>query len=451
MKTQPSPLPSRPIERLARPLAHFLHIEASSGVVLLLCAIVAIIIANTGAADAYRGFWDHKLNVGIGDAQLDYPLWYWVNDALMSVFFFVIGLELKRELVAGELRDRRKVVLPVAAAVGGVLAPVGIFLALQGGEPGEQGWAIPMATDIAFVVGCMALLGRRVPHGLKVFMLSLAIVDDLLAVLVIAIFFTPHLSGAWLAAATGGVVVVVAMNRAGIRSVPFYWTVGVVVWLCTLKSGIHPTIAGVVLGLLTPARQWLDRAVLLDAVEHTRSVVADASPGDARERMALAELAFVSNEAISPLARLERDLHPWVAFVIMPVFALANAGVAVDVDSLGGGLSLAVAAGLVVGKPLGISLASLLVVKLGVARLPTGVTWPVLLGAGCLAGIGFTMALFIATLGLSEEPLRMAKQGVLLGSTASGLLGMGLLALALRASRAEDATGKAVDEDATST
>ncbi|MGD8826975.1 MAG: Na+/H+ antiporter NhaA, partial [Myxococcales bacterium] len=252
-----SRLPERPIQRVQRPLQAFMHVESAGGVFLLICTAVALIAANSPYAGAYRAFWDQNLRIALGGVDLSYPLWYWINDALMAIFFFVIGLEIKRELVIGELSDRKKVALPVAAALGGVAAPIAIYFALQYGGPGERGWAVPMATDIAFVVGCMSLLGNRIPHGLKVLMLSLAIVDDLLAVIVIAVFYTSSISATYLAASAVGVLLIVAMNRLGVRAVGLYVIVGIYIWVCTLKSGIHPTIEGVILGLLTPAQPWL--------------------------------------------------------------------------------------------------------------------------------------------------------------------------------------------------
>jgi Na+:H+ antiporter, NhaA family len=427
--------PRRPIELVTTALDRFLHIEAASGFVLFGCTILALILANSPLAQGYQAFWEQHLNLSVAGVGLDYPLWYWVNDGLMTLFFFVIGLEIKRELVHGELSDLRKVVVPVASALGGAIVPVAIFLALQAGSPGQRGWAVPMATDIAFVVGCLSLLGRRVPSGLKVFLLSLAIVDDILAVVVIALFYTASINLTALALAAAGLVIVVAFNRLGVRSVTAYVLVGAVVWLFTLKSGLHPTLAGVILGLLTPATAWVSEHMLADVVRRTATVL-ERPGGDGTEahelrRGAVTTLGFAAREASSPLERLERGLHPWVAYVIMPIFALANAGVAIGGDTIATSLSLAVAGGLVLGKPIGIFLAGLLVVKLGWARLPEGATWRVLLASGCLAGIGFTMALFVASLGLTGSLLDEAKGGVLLGSGISLVLGMGLLHLTL--------------------
>ena len=420
-------LPERPIQRLQKPLIAFTHIESASGIVLLVCTAIALIAANSPFADAYAAFWNQEFSIAIDDFELAYPLWYWVNDALMPIFFFIIGLEIKRELVIGELSDPKKVVLPVAAALGGVLVPVGIYLSFNTGEAGARGWAVPMATDIAFVVGCLSLLGKRVPYGLTVLMLSLAIVDDLAAVLVIAIFYTSSIKMTWLAGAFVGLIIVAAMNRVGIRNVWSYVLVGTLVWLCTLKSGIHPTIAGVILGLMTPAQPWLGGMKFLGFLRHTDDTLRKEETTMAKAQVMVADLAFASREAVAPLTRIERALHPWTAFTIMPLFALANAGVPIDLDSIGEPVGLAVASGLFFGKSIGIFGAAWLTVKIGWASRPVGVTWPILGGASFLGGIGFTMAMFIASLGLSGDLLVAAKIGVLLGSAASAIVGMGIL------------------------
>jgi NhaA family Na+:H+ antiporter len=434
-------LDERPVVRLIRPFDRFLHVEAASGIVLAACTLVALLAANSPVADWYDAFWNQTVRIAFGGLELSYPLWYWINDGLMAIFFFVIGLEIKREMIVGELSDPRKLVLPVAAAVGGVAVPILIYLARQHGTDGQDGWAIPMATDIAFVVGCMALLGSRVPHGLKIMVLSLAIVDDILAVLVIATFYTAEIKLAWLAVAVAALALAWLLNRLGVRTVPIYVLVGAGIWLCTLKSGVHPTVAGVALGLMTPPSAWLGRASFLDIMDRTMQLLRrrDAPmPEVDKEHLALGELVFASKEAVSPLERLERTLHPWVGFVIMPIFALANAGVEVGVAAFLDPAATSVAAGLVIGKPVGILLASWLVVRLGWALLPDGVTWPALLGAGCLAGIGFTMSLFIASLSLEGEVLRAAKAGILMGSAVSVLLGMFVLTLRLSGGERSD-------------
>jgi NhaA family Na+:H+ antiporter len=411
-----------------------MRVQAAGGLVLLAATLVALGAANSPLGDTYRRLWEQPLTVGVGAFELVYPLWYWINDGLMAIFFFVIGLEIKRELVWGELRDPRQVVLPAAAAAGGVLAPIALYLLLQPAPPGRAGWAVPMATDIAFVVGCLALLGSRVPAGLKIFLLSLAIIDDILAVLVIAIFFTATIKAAWLAGAAAGFGLTAMLNRLGVRRVTAYVMVGVGIWLCTLKSGVHPTVAGALLGLITPASAWIGNTALLDvmqrAVERLRGTARSGGP-DQERREAAEDLAFAATESVSPLERLEHGLHPWMGFAIMPLFALANAGVAVSLSGVAHPIAAAVAVGLVIGKPVGIVLVSWLVVRLGLAKLPHATSWPALLGAGCLGGIGFTMALFIASLSLAGSGLEAAKSGILVGSAMSLCIGLGLLAAVL--------------------
>jgi NhaA family Na+:H+ antiporter len=311
-----------------------------------------------------------------------------------------------------------------------MLVPALIYFTLRRGEPDERGWGIPMATDIAFVVGVMALLGKRVPVGLKVMLLSLAIADDIGAVLVIAVFYSSGLSGAMLAAAAAGVAGVVVLRRLGVRPVGVYAAVGVLAWLAMHQSGAHPTIAGVVFGLLTPSGKWVSEAALKKSVAtfHARLEAANVH----QDGPELESMSFAAKESVSPLERLERHLHPWVGFVIMPLFALANAGVAVQPAALLNPVALAVAAGLFVGKPVGVLLFSWLAVRCGLARLPTGVTWPVVLGGGFLAGIGFTMSLFVAGLALDRELLAAGKIGTLCGSVASAAVGAAILGVVLR-------------------
>ena len=428
---------NRPVQKLTKPFQRFFHLEASGGIVLLLCTIAALFIANSPYASSYHSFWNQILSLSIGDSEISYPLWYWVNDGLMVIFLFVIGLELKRELTTGELSEKRKIILPAAAAIGGAIVPAIIFLAFQHGEPAETGWAIPMATDIAFVVGVLSLLGKRVPHSLKIFLLSIAIVDDLLAVSVIAVFFTETIHWSWFTMSIGGFGVILLMNKLGIRNIGSYFLVGCAIWLCTLKSGIHPTIAGVVLGLMTPATSLLDRKSAKHALELLSLSFSEKEDISLKKtNIDLSTTAqFTSRESISPLERLETALHPWVAFVIMPLFALANAAVLFDISSIGTSLSIAVIIGLTIGKPIGILLLSLIVIRIGWAKLPVNVSWFTMSGAGLLAGIGFTMSLFIASLALEGRLLEISKGGILIGSAISMLLGFVVLLISLRKNR----------------
>jgi Na+:H+ antiporter, NhaA family len=407
-----------PLGRWLQPVVRFLRVEAASGVVLLACAVAALVLANSPWSAAYAGLWQTPAGVTAGGFGLHKPLLLWVNDGLMTLFFFVVGLEIKRELVCGELSEPRKALLPVVAALGGMVAPAGVYLLFRWGTPEAVGWGVPMATDIAFVVGFLALLGPRVPHGLKVLLLSLAIADDIGATLVIALAYSADLSLPALAAGAGGFGLVLFFRRVGVRRVPAYAVLGAIIWVAFLKSGVHPTVAGVALGLLTPARPWVgDRVpfdVVTDLFKRPRGHSGEEGPGR-------------RGELVSPAERLEGELHPWVAFGVMPLFALANAGVAVEPAALGSSVALAVAAGLVLGKPLGIVLFSWASVKAGLTRLPAEIDIKVLVGAGCLAGIGFTMSLFIAGLAFRGPELDEAKIGILGGSAVSAVLGCLLL------------------------
>jgi NhaA family Na+:H+ antiporter len=432
-----SPLPEAPVDRWLAPVTRFLEIEAASGVVLLACTAAALALANSPAAGWFAGVWKTPVSLSFGGMTLSGDVGHLVvNDGLMTIFFFVVGLEIKREIVHGELREPSKALLPVFAALGGVVMPAVVYLALQWGEPGQRGWAIPMATDIASVVGFLALFGSRVPFGLKILLLSLAIVDDLVAVLIIAVVFTETIAWAWLGWATGAFGLVYTFHRIGVRSIPVYALIGIFIWLAFLRAGVHPTVAGVLLGLLTPAHAWIGKKTFVDVLSATwqRASEEDDDPYHAPADAGRAQ--FVAREATPPLQRLEDGLHPWVAFVIMPVFALANAGVAISPSSLAEPVALAVAAGLAVGKPVGILLLCALAVRLGVTSLPDGVTWGMLAGGACLAGIGFTMALFINGLAFPAAafPVNEAagKIGTLAGSVVSAVAGAIVLSTALR-------------------
>lgn len=428
------PLPRpRPhgLQLILRPLVEFLHTEAAGGIVLLVATVAALVWANSPWAEAYQHLWHTPVGVEVGRWSMKHPLEWWINDGLMVLFFFVVGLEIKRELVAGELREPRKAALPAAAALGGMLVPALVYFALQHGRPGERGWGVPMATDIAFAVGVLALL-PRVPAGLKILLLSLAIVDDIGAVLVIGIFYSSDISLVALAWAGGGLLAIIAARLARVRVLGLYAAVAVFVWLALTQSGIHPTLAGVALGLLTPSRSLVGKSRLLEILEvvavRLRAREDDSLDGLADE---VNTLVKYGRRTMPLLDRLQSALHPWVAFAIMPLFALANAGVVIDTSELTSPVSLAVAAGLLLGKPIGVVLFSLAAVRLGVAQLPTGVTLGRLVGIGFLAGIGFTMSLFIAALGLKGDLLTAGKVGTLIGSVGSAALGVVVLILTL--------------------
>jgi NhaA family Na+:H+ antiporter len=423
-----------PIARLTRPFLHFMEKESSSGLLLLACAILALVVMNSGLAWWWESLWQTPVSFRLGDFELNKNVGLLINDGLMTLFFFVVGLEIKRELVIGELQHVKAAFLPAMAALGGMVAPALIYLGVLGDAEGQSGWGIPMATDIAFVVGFLALLGKRVPHGLKIFILSLAIVDDMGAVLVIALFYTAQVSTVALGVAALGLCLVLAANKLGVRSISVYIALGSIVWLACLKSGIHPTVAGVILGLMTPVSALIPEKALWTRLEkrieaHKRDKRAAWNANE------LERLVTDARESISPLERLESSMHPWVAFFIMPVFALANAGVAIAGDVWQSPVALAITAGLVIGKPLGILVFSWVAVQTGSARLPQGVDWALMAGASCLAGVGFTMSLFIASLGLPAELLEAGKLGTLLGSLISACLGLGLLLWALKRQR----------------
>lgn len=436
----PPMLPHAPVQRWIAPFTRFFEIEAAGGVALLICTAVALILANSPYAQHYAHLWHLELSIGLGEWVLSMSLHHWITDGLMTLFFFVMGLEIKRELVAGELRDPKKAALPAVAALGGMIGPALIFLLLQWNTPGAAGWGVPIATDIAFVVALVAVFGKRVPVGLKVFILSLAIADDIGAVIVIALFYTSEIALLPLGFAAAGFGLTYFFNRIGVRRVPVYVVVGAGIWLAFLASGVHPTVAGVMLGLLTPASAWIGNDAFLDVASRalhrlrgdagSAQVTSHVTP---RERQqAVGQLATTAYESISPLERLEFALHPWVAFVIVPLFALANVGVTIDPAAIGEPILMAIAAGLLLGKPVGIVVFSFIAVKMGFARLPAGVNWPIMAAAGCLAGIGFTMSLLIAGLSLDGTLLEAAKIGVLLGSLASAILGSLLLLMFLR-------------------
>jgi len=425
-------MPREPIDAIIAPIRRFLHIEATSGVLLVAATLAAIAAANSAAGEAFLAFWQTPAGLRFGAVQLELSLQHWINDFLMAVFFYVIGLEVKRELVKGELRDLRRAALPLAAAAGGMLAPAAIYLFLQHGTPGGRGWGIPMATDIAFVVGCLAVLGGRIPVSLRIMLLSLAIADDIGAILVIAVGYTAQLDGSALLISGCGIALIVACMKLGVHSKGVYLILSLVVWFEFHSSGIHATIAGVILAFLTPAKAWIGERRLGRIIDRTLHFMQGADwRSSARRYAALRQMERAARSSISPLRRFETGLHPWVAFVIMPIFALANAGVRIEAAAFADPVAIAVCLGLLIGKPAGILLFSWLAVRTGVARLPADVGWAAVLGGGILAGIGFTMAIFIASLAMEGALLGAAKVGILGGSLASAVIGMLVLLLAL--------------------
>jgi Na+:H+ antiporter, NhaA family len=423
----------RPVPRLVlQPLQSFLRTEEASGVLLLAAAVTALVWANSPWRAAYDAVWHTQVSIGLGGWSLAEDLRHWVNDALMALFFLVVGLEIKRELLTGELRQPRAAVLPAVAALGGMVVPALVYLAINpSGEP-ARGWGIPMATDIAFALGVLALVGRGLPASLKSFLLALAIVDDIGAILVIAVFYSGSIALVPLLAAAGLLVVVLVLQRLQVRWTPVYVLLGLGVWLATFQSGVHATIAGVALGLATPAVPFQrPRAVSLEAHRVADDTVDDPVPPDADAHHWL-QLAGLTREAVSPLARAEHLLHPWTSWVVIPVFALANAGVAISgsglAEAASSGVTLGVVAGLVVGKMVGVTALTWLATRTRMTRLPEGVGWNQLVGVATLAGIGFTVSLFITGLAFQAPAVQdAAKVGILAASLLAGLLGALLL------------------------
>ena len=407
------------------PFAQFVRSQSFAGLLLFASAVLAFGLANSPLLGAYEALRHQHLTVSLGGRGLDLSLEHWVNDGLMAVFFLLVGLEIKRELLIGELANPRRAALAVAGALGGMAVPALLYALLNIGGPGLHGWGIPMATDIAFSLGILALLGSRVPVGLKVFLTALAIVDDLGAVAVIALFYTGELNlPAMLAAAlTWGALLV--LGRLGVRRLGVYAALGAVLWFFVLQSGLHATIAGVLLALAVPLRRAAPLAVSLPG-----ALVADADNERLGTHLQRAEAAL--ERAQSPLHRLEHLLHPYVTYAVLPLFAFMNAGVAVGGAALGT-VTLGVVAGLVLGKPLGVLGGAWLAVRAGLAALPVGVNWSLLAGAGMLAGIGFTVSLFVANLAFADATLLIgAKLGVLIGTLCSALLGVAWLLLKTR-------------------
>ncbi len=408
--------------RVIRPLQEFLAEETASAVVLLAAAALALAWANSAFASSYVQLWGTEFGLHLGRWSIQDDLRGWINDGAMSLFFLVVGLEIKRELTTGELRERRTAVLPVVAALAGMLVPALVFLAFVAGSPAAGGWGIAMPTDIPFALGVLALASPRVPPGLRVFLLALGIVDDIGSVVVVAIVYRSPVDPSALAAAIALCLIIVACQRVQVRATLLYVTLGVLVWLATNASGISPTIAGVALGLLTPAVPFQrPRAVSEEAHRTADETVDDPIPPDADAPQWL-RLAELSREAVSPLARVERLLLPWTSFVIVPLFALANAGVRLG-GAIGTSLTTAVLVARVLGKPLGITLACLVAVRIGAARLPDGVTWGQVVGVGAVAGIPFTVSLLVAGLAFTGSELSTATIAVLVAAVAAGMTG----------------------------
>ena len=430
-------MPILKLSRLMRPFEDFFKNQASGGIILLATTILALVLANSPLSHFYHHFWEMKLTIGGETFGLTQSLHHWINDGLMAVFFFVVGLEIKREFLAGELASKRKAALPIAAALGGMIVPALIFALINKDNGNLHGWGIPMATDIAFALGIIALLGDRIPRSLAIFLTALAIVDDLGAVLVIAIFYTGDLS--WVALGLVGLCLFILMvgNRLGIQHPNFYALVGLVLWIALLKSGVHASIAGVLIGATIPVKPKHPHDEFVAKSEHLlrRYHESETIPGPFHNEQRLGTLLaleHVCHDSMSPLQRMEHEMNPWVIYGVMPVFALANAGISLSGSELATALThpitIGVGLGLLLGKPLGILLFSWLAVRMKFCDLPTGSRWYDVLGVGVLAGIGFTMSMFITNLAYADlARVANAKVGIFAASILAGVIGFILL------------------------
>ncbi len=416
---------------LVRPVERFLHVEAAGGIILLAAAAIALVWANSPWSESYEDLWHTHIAISIGAWHFDRTLHFWINEFLMTIFFLVVGLEIKRELVEGALSDIRRATLPIAAAIGGMLVPAVLYFAANSSPLTRSGWGVPMATDIAFAVGVLTLLGKRIPAALRVMLLALAIIDDLGAIMVIAIFYSTGFAVDGLTVAIAGLALLLILRQIGVRPGWIFGVPLIIIWFGMLRTGVHPTIAGVIVGLATPVRSWFGKEGFVHVARKAVDDFEDRIKRGAKDHDLLEpldKLAVARREALSPALRLENELHPIVAYLVMPLFALANAGVdlrGMDVSEPAfATITTGILLGLVVGKPLGVMIAAWVVVRLNMARLPDGVTWHGLLVVGMVAGIGFTMAIFIAQLAFSDPAqLGIAKLAVLIASGVAGTTG----------------------------
>lgn len=436
------------MKRISEPLKNFIKHETSSSIILFAFSIIAVVWANSSYGYIYEDLWHHKFTIGFADnnLHLSKPLILWINDGLMAIFFFVIGLEVKREVMAGELTTLRKASLPIFAAIGGMLFPVLIFFYLNGDKVGSDGWGIPMATDIAFTLGILTILGKRVPLGLKIFLTAFAIVDDIGAVIVIAIFYSSNIQWDLLAYAMLLIGFVGFLSYKKIYSQYFYYIIGFIVWFLFLKSGVHPTISGVLMAFTFPITRSIDLGDYLKSVSSQLSIFKRAKGEDSDllghdEIKALDSVENMSKQLVSPLQHLEHTLHGWVSYIIMPIFALANAGVVISFSGLGelSHVSYNIALALVFGNTIGIMLLSYIAIKLKLADLPENVNYYHLFGVSFLGGLGFTMSLFISNLAFADEELvSAAKMGVIIGSLVAGTIGYIILRITLKSDLIEE-------------
>ncbi len=440
----------RPVaRRVMRPLERFLRLEAGSASLLMAAALAALVWSNA-ATGSYDSFWSTEVTVELGPLSLGEDLRHIVNDLLMAVFFYVVALEVKREILFGSLRDSRAAAVPVAAALGTMVGAAATYVAvnIDGGE--LRGWAIPIATDIAFALGVLGLAGRRAPPELRAFLLTLAVVDDLGTIAVVALFFSAGISLPWLAVAAGAAVAIAGLQGMGVRFLGPYVALAGLLWIAVFESGVHPTIAGVALGLLTPAVAFHSRQATGEAIGGQLGEIARSSDPEVSEGTIWAT-SQLAREAVSPLRRMEEQLHPWSAYLILPLFALANAGVPLSAqeigDALSGQVGLGIFLGLVVGAPLGGLLLAWASVRFGLGRMPEGLDWPAIGGVAPLKGIGFTVAIFISVLAFDDEGLQdVAKLAVLAASLTAGIIGLAALYVRHRALRRRGGTAAAPEQ-----
>lgn len=419
---------------IRRPFKEFLKTEEFSGILLISCTILALLIANSLLSHEYFELWEANLAITFSNFALSKPLHLWINDGLMAFFFFVVGLEIKRELLVGELKSPKKALLPISAALGGMILPVIFYSLINISNPSAaRGWGIPMATDIAFVIGVMALLGTKIPFPLKIYLTSLAIVDDIGAVMIIAVFYSQKVELSFLVVASFLLIGLFFINRLGVQNHIIYAIIGIILWYCIFLSGLHATVAGILVAFAVPAKTRINPDEFVSEGQLILERFKAAGPRDKeillnRQHLAaLKTLEITCLNVQTPLQRFERALHYWVAFAIMPLFIFANAGIAIekiDIDMFFQPITLGIIIGLVFGKQIGIFLFSWISVKIGLTELPSGLTWGHIYGAACLGGIGFTMSLFIASLAIIDpRNLVMAKIGIIIGSLISGLIG----------------------------
>lgn len=418
---------------IKEPLNRFIRLETSSSIILFSVTIAALIVANSPLSDVYVDFWKNYITISLPGLELSKPVLKWINDGLMVVFFFLIGLEIKREFIFGELNNFKKASLPIFAAIGGMIMPALIFVILNNGKPGSEGWGIPVATDIAFTLGILQLLGKKVPLSLKVFLMAFAIIDDLGAVLVIALFYSSNLVWSYIGIGLLIVVFLLYLSAKGLYSKYFFFLMGIVVWVLFLKSGIHATIAGVLLAMTIPLKRKVNTASFAEKTNDALNLFLSDCSGNKEETkvlsknqlLAIDELESISEKTAPPLQYLEHSLHGWVSFLIMPLFAFANAGV---VFNFNGEFNLSllsnIAFSMVFGKAIGIFIFSFLSIKLKASELPKSVSMKQLAGISILGGLGFTMSLFINNLAYDDQNfIDSAKMGILIGSLVAGIVG----------------------------